>query len=63
MEKKPYEVLQAFRVGADQRWLKPDPDGKPVELLPCEAQYPLSRGWLKPVEQKQAAKPAAKTEG
>jgi hypothetical protein len=38
-----YRVLTGFRVGAAQRWLKPDDK---VELLPCEAQFPLGRGWL-----------------
>lgn len=54
---KEYRVVKAFRVGAEQRWLKPGTE--PVVLLPCEAQYPLSRGWIEPVATKQ--KPAAKT--
>lgn len=57
-----YTVVKAFRVGGDQRWLKPG--DKPVTLLPCEAQYPQARGWIKPAatKQKPAAK-AAKAEG
>ncbi len=41
-----FTVLRAFRVGRGQHWLKPS--DQPVELLPCEAQYPLQMGWLKP---------------
>ncbi len=52
--KQTYTVLHAFRVGAAQRWLKP---GDTPALLPCEAQHPLSRGWLEaaPAETKTAA--------
>ena len=41
--RRPYRVLSGFRVGAGQKWLMPK---ETVQLLPCEAQYPLSRGWL-----------------
>ncbi|MEM5529545.1 hypothetical protein WN093_12030 [Gammaproteobacteria bacterium AS21] len=42
--KTSYQVVKAFRVGTAQRWVYPD---EKVELLACEAQFPLSRGWLK----------------
>jgi hypothetical protein len=51
--KTPYQVVKAFRVGTAQRWIYPDDK---VELLPCEAQFPLSRGWLKPVAEETATK-------
>jgi hypothetical protein len=43
-----YEVLHGFRVGKNQQWRMPKDE---VQLLPCEAQYPLSRGWLKPIKE------------
>lgn len=48
--KKPYKVLESYRVG--QRWFHPDPKSEPVELTAAEAQYPLSRGWIEPVKTK-----------
>ena len=44
-----YRVLTAFRVGRTQRWLKPSDE--PVQLLPCQAQYPLRMGWLEPAQE------------
>ncbi|MCV6590500.1 MAG: hypothetical protein OIF57_15970 [Marinobacterium sp.] len=60
--KTTYRVKRGFRVGESQRWLMP---GDEVELLPVEAQYPLSRGWIEsvPVNTKAPAdKPAGKAE-
>ncbi len=42
--KKDYVVTYAHRVGEPQRWYK---HGDKVRLLDCEAQFSLSRGWLK----------------
>ncbi|WP_027858383.1 hypothetical protein [Marinobacterium jannaschii] len=47
MKKKPYQVVAQHRVG--QRWL--EPGGDPVWLADAEAGYPLSRGWLKQLEE------------
>lgn len=56
--KSPYKVRHAFRVGVDQQWHLP---GEQVQLLPCEAQYALSRGWLKPSTEAETA-PTAPTD-
>lgn len=57
-----YRVLTGYRVGATQRWHKP---GDKVRLLPCEAQYALSRGWLvveeeQPISTENSTQPAKK---
>lgn len=41
--KQNYQVRTAFRVGRQQRWFR---SGDVVSLLPCEAHYPLQRGWI-----------------
>ena len=54
--KSPYQVLHSFRVGAEQRWVHPKDE---IELLPCEAQYPEDRGWIKPISTKKTVVKAA----
>lgn len=48
MDTRLYTVTRAFRVGRSQRWLKPG--DQPVNLLACEALYPLQMGWLRPFD-------------